>query len=155
MLRSLVGSEMCIRDSINAEYGDTSSVAMDRGFSDQEFMAKLEKYPMVRPRDFIATQRRESETQTAPARNASPASSIKAAAAEAPGASSTGALCVEKSGTSEQFWTALQAAIGAEAGDGQARRLVASMKSRHHRNITSMSLDQMNRMAAQILSLCS
>eukprot|EP00658_Telonema_sp_P-2_P079308 TRINITY_DN7626_c0_g1_i1.p1 TRINITY_DN7626_c0_g1~~TRINITY_DN7626_c0_g1_i1.p1 ORF type:complete len:458 (-),score=80.64 TRINITY_DN7626_c0_g1_i1:74-1351(-) len=32
MLRSLVGSEMCIRDSINAEYGGTSIPAWHKGF---------------------------------------------------------------------------------------------------------------------------
>eukprot|EP00658_Telonema_sp_P-2_P078825 TRINITY_DN7479_c0_g1_i2.p1 TRINITY_DN7479_c0_g1~~TRINITY_DN7479_c0_g1_i2.p1 ORF type:complete len:205 (-),score=55.95 TRINITY_DN7479_c0_g1_i2:316-930(-) len=41
MLRSLVGSEMCIRDSINAEYGG-SSVAMTASFPDVRGIAGLE-----------------------------------------------------------------------------------------------------------------
>eukprot|EP00658_Telonema_sp_P-2_P084373 TRINITY_DN9355_c0_g1_i7.p1 TRINITY_DN9355_c0_g1~~TRINITY_DN9355_c0_g1_i7.p1 ORF type:complete len:118 (+),score=43.34 TRINITY_DN9355_c0_g1_i7:148-501(+) len=36
MLRSLVGSEMCIRDSINAEYGVLSQQAMDHSLQAME-----------------------------------------------------------------------------------------------------------------------
>eukprot|EP00658_Telonema_sp_P-2_P060038 TRINITY_DN49075_c0_g1_i1.p1 TRINITY_DN49075_c0_g1~~TRINITY_DN49075_c0_g1_i1.p1 ORF type:complete len:438 (-),score=96.77 TRINITY_DN49075_c0_g1_i1:346-1659(-) len=54
MLRSLVGSEMCIRDSINAEYGGLSPPLMSQN---QRFSEIRERYRTARKERFIAEAR--------------------------------------------------------------------------------------------------
>eukprot|EP00656_Telonema_subtile_P041678 TRINITY_DN4692_c0_g1_i2.p1 TRINITY_DN4692_c0_g1~~TRINITY_DN4692_c0_g1_i2.p1 ORF type:complete len:131 (+),score=33.61 TRINITY_DN4692_c0_g1_i2:69-461(+) len=127
---------------------------MDRGFSDDEFMARLAACPQVRPTDFIDTKRgarpSTNATKTAAPKKITQAKPVASVAAdESP--SSAAAFDVSETMSDEQFWSALKQQLSTACDQAQAQKLLTTMKSRHKRNIASMSLDQMDRMAAAIL----
>eukprot|EP00658_Telonema_sp_P-2_P041565 TRINITY_DN2974_c0_g1_i1.p1 TRINITY_DN2974_c0_g1~~TRINITY_DN2974_c0_g1_i1.p1 ORF type:complete len:168 (-),score=36.68 TRINITY_DN2974_c0_g1_i1:408-911(-) len=68
MLRSLVGSEMCIRDSINAEYGDPSPVLM---VSPTESMRQGSSSPEPHVQKTKKREREEASLEANPAKRPS------------------------------------------------------------------------------------
>eukprot|EP00658_Telonema_sp_P-2_P050535 TRINITY_DN3855_c0_g1_i1.p1 TRINITY_DN3855_c0_g1~~TRINITY_DN3855_c0_g1_i1.p1 ORF type:complete len:292 (-),score=87.06 TRINITY_DN3855_c0_g1_i1:212-994(-) len=72
MLRSLVGSEMCIRDSINAEYGkDVRGMGNGESSAHKEAVAEGESFipvatedSLTGTRDFLASTVRDSDTKS-------------------------------------------------------------------------------------------
>merc|ERR1712196_17462 len=122
-------------------------LAMDKGFTEEEFMTQLQKYWVVRPKDFIhVTTQTPIITTSCDNQTYEPArrSEQQSKPQELP-QKPAGALSQTQMGDDE-FWERLGNHLKEQSSlsNLEAQKILRTVKSRHESNISSLSLDQMD-----------